>query len=122
MNYEEAHRLYETARNPEAGKPISGNTRLFKTADGYAIRFYDTDIIRIHPDNTYTLATGGYYTRTTKCRINEFAPVRVYQKNKLWYLSTNSLFYEHVRVDSEGKPIISQTPFRRRNQALLKLI
>lgn len=35
---------------------------------------YDTPIVRFYPDDTFTVSNGGYNTRTTSRRVNQFTP------------------------------------------------
>lgn len=50
------------------------------------VRLHRTNIVQFHSDGRVTLHTGGYYTVTTKERINQFIKGRVYQKAHQWYL------------------------------------
>lgn len=68
-------------------RKIAGNTYKIETADGYTIRFHDTDIITLQADGM-KLNNGGYMTATTKRRINEHLPAGyvISQKNFEWFL------------------------------------
>ncbi len=110
LTYSEAEKTLGTARNPEQGKPLANNTRLFRRGEDFAIRFHATDIITIHPDGTYTLNSGGYRTMTTKERINEYSPVRMWQGENIWWVRNTSfedavLFTDGMKVDANGVPI-----------------
>jgi len=88
MDYQKAETLLAKARNPEAGKPIANNTRLYRRDGGnIAVRLHNTDIIIYRPDGAVSLNTGGWYTVTTKARINEYAPGCVYSDKGTWYYS-----------------------------------
>jgi hypothetical protein len=39
------------------------------------VRYHDTAVVTIHPDGCYTLRTGGWFSATTRKRIEEYAPV-----------------------------------------------
>ena len=88
MDYKEAAKLMETCKFPERGKPIQNNTRLRGwSSDGlYRIVLHNTAIITIHKGNRWTLNTGGWYTATTKDRINRYLPenVRVWSEKGIW--------------------------------------
>ncbi len=80
--------------NKSNAKKLKGNTYEHTNATGdYCIRFHDTDILTFSND-TVTLENGGYYTKTTKDRMNEYLPKRyhIYQKDFEWYIhdSVNS--------------------------------
>lgn len=66
--------------DPETGQhgfnPMSDSAVLMKGST-IEVVYHDTVIVAIHPDDTYTLATGGWYSKTTKARIEEYAPVRL---------------------------------------------
>jgi hypothetical protein len=53
------------------------------------IRYHHTDIITFNKDKSITLNSGGWKTLTTKERINAYSPIRIYQENKVWYVSGN---------------------------------
>lgn len=114
LTYQQAKELLGTARNPENGKPLQRNTRLFKRGDSYAVQLHDTDVVTIHPNNTYTLDTGGWLTLTTKDRINSYGPIGVHQVNRRWYVGRwqwkdkkakfkSPLFQDGMVVNSKGK-------------------
>jgi hypothetical protein len=70
MTYEKAEKLFASAKDKNAGKPIDNNTRIVKREDKYAIRLHNTDIVIFYPDGRIKLNSGGWKTRTTKDRIN----------------------------------------------------
>lgn len=76
MDFRQAEALFRTCRNPQAGKPLPGRaTRLFRRdSDTYAIRYHQTDVVTIHRDGTYTLATGGWDSPTTRSKFQQFGP------------------------------------------------
>lgn len=84
---------------------IKGNTWLVRKGDDIALRFHSTDIITIHRDGTYTLDCAWNRSTTTKSRLCEFSPARVYQKARVWYIGDGIEYYDGIRVDRAGKPI-----------------
>lgn len=116
MTHEKAAQVLGTARNQNDGKPLGRNTRLFKKGEDFVIQFHRTNVVTIHADGTYTLNSGGWQTSTTKERINEFSPVRIYQKSFAWYVmpaynprlvenekpSLPPTFEDGMRVDHAG--------------------
>lgn len=67
---------------------IGHNTYLECISDNraeYAVRYHNTYIVRFFRDGGITLHNGGWYTSTTKERMNEFITGRVYQKNHDWF-------------------------------------
>lgn len=111
MNWFAAQTLFSSARDKTKGKPLKNNTRLYEDSNGdFYIVLHSTRIITIHRDGTYTLNTRGgdgwlkksWRTRTTKERLNEYAPVYIYQRDFTWYLNAEQKFYDGVRVDEHG--------------------
>jgi hypothetical protein len=113
MRYSEAKKLFDTARNKNAGKPLANNTRLVKRGNKYAIQLHQTDVVTISPNDIYTLNTGGWLTVTTKDRINTYAPCRVYSHKGIWQVATNanayknpsSAYYDGIKVNAKGKVV-----------------
>jgi hypothetical protein len=85
ISYTEATALMRTARN---GRRKLDNNTYLESAFGtdYAVRLHSTRVVTIHADGTYTLGTGGWSTVTTKARINEYGPARVYSDRGTWYV------------------------------------
>lgn len=123
MTYKQAEALFNRARDKEAGKPLPGvATRLFKRGENYAIRYHETDIVTIHPNNSVTLNSGGWRTMTTKAKMNEYAPCGISQANGVWYITYKNrkfknwngtepywkdggLFIDGITVSRYGKPV-----------------
>ena len=99
MDYQSASN--ELSRGRHGRRKVDNNTYLYPVNDGIAVRLHATDVVVIHPDNTYTLNTGGWYTVTTKDRINKYSPARVGQRNGIWYIG-NITFKDGMRVDANG--------------------
>lgn len=53
-------------------KKLAGNTYLTRDGDTLVVTLYETQIVRLQPDNSRTFTTGGWLTPTTKGRICEF--------------------------------------------------
>ena len=74
---------------------LGNNTWLERLdADTIGVQLHSTYVVRFHRAGATTLHTGGYYTVTTKDRINEFISGRVYQQAHRWY---------YVGHDSTGR-------------------
>jgi hypothetical protein len=79
---------FATALDPEAGKPLENNTRLFRRSeDCLAIRLHDTDVVTVFADGRIALDSGGWRTMVTKDRISGYAPVRITSDRGVWYVS-----------------------------------
>lgn len=106
MLYSEANILLSRGRNGR--RKVANNTYLHRVDDGIAVQLHATDVVVIHPDNTYTLNTGGWYTVTTKARINEFSPARVSSNKGIWYVG-DTVFENGIVVDNNGEPVNAST-------------
>jgi hypothetical protein len=96
MNYTEAVTMVRGKRNANRRK-VGNNTYaeiLYDNSVG--IMLHSTYVVKIHEDNTYTLQTGGWQTVTTKDRINQYSPVRVYQRKYEWFVKINGKEYPFI--------------------------
>lgn len=116
MTYQEAEKL--TAKR--MAKKVANNTWLYKCGfpgnEHFEIVLYSTAVVKIWKDRTYTLFSGGWRSVTTKQRLNNFSPAKVWQKNFEWFVGMPWQpggecveFVEGIRVDSKGKVIHEQT-------------
>ena len=93
MTYNEAINMVRGKRNAKRRK-VGNNTYAEILHDNsVGIMLHSTYVVKIHPDNTYTLQTGGWQTLTTKDRINQYSPVRVYQRKYEWFVKINNKEY-----------------------------
>lgn len=67
-------------------RPLPGrSTRLIRRdADRIAVRYHATDVVTYHADGRIVLESGGYRSVTTKARINEYTPARVWSERGIW--------------------------------------
>jgi hypothetical protein len=72
-------------------RKIGNNTFEYSRNDGTrAIRLHNTDILTFSPDGTCTFNTGGWKTVTTKARMNDIGPVRIWTEKRVWYASNGN--------------------------------
>lgn len=112
--YADALATVSRARDIDAGRPLRGRaTRLVLLPSGsVAVRYQSTDVVIFNPDETITLNSGGYRTLTTKARINEWSPARIWQAKGLWSVSAMPVavpFRDGMRVDWAGCPLPSES-------------
>lgn len=104
-SYEDLKAFLSKGRN-KTQRTIANNTLCYDRGDHIAIRLHCTDVVKVYPDGTYVLNSGGWQTVTTKQRINTFSPANVYQKDWTWYLwPGDTLFEDGIRVNSSGKVV-----------------
>ena len=96
MNHAEAVRMVQGKRNKTSRK-IGNNTYAEILNDNtVAIKLHSTYVVKIRNDGTYTLNSGGWQTVTTKDRINQYSPVRVYQRKFEWFVKINGKEYPFI--------------------------
>ena len=89
MTHSEAVKMVRGKRNASRRK-VGNNTYAEIFPDGsVGIELHSTCVVKIHPDNSATLNSGGWHTSTTKDRMNKYSPVRVYQCKGEWYLNND---------------------------------
>ena len=68
-------------------KKIGNNTVLHRIRDGkeIAVSLHNTDVVVFFQNGTRGLYSGGYYSTTTKERINQFTNGYVSQKKYKWF-------------------------------------
>lgn len=76
-------------------RKIANNTYAERRGDDIAIRLHATDVVTLHRDGTMTLNTGGWYTVTTKERINRYLPGGVHLSSikGRWFITYSGYGY-----------------------------
>lgn len=99
--------------------------RVRRDGDDMCVRMYNTDIIRVAPDNTVTLNTNGWHTSTTVANTNdalsEFIGWGGMGKLKFRGLSQLAirangktyLYYDGMTFSPDGTLLTEARPFRR---------
>lgn len=98
LTYAECLVLIKGARNGR--KKLDHNTYLYQVGVEFHVVLHQTAVVRILSNNKYILNSGGWYTPTTKDRINRFSPVRINQKRGEWFLDSGREFQDGMVVAS----------------------
>jgi hypothetical protein len=116
MTYADAEKML---RNRDS-KKIRYETRLYRVPgtvhDSFAIVHHSTGIVEILHDGSYVLKTGGWHSVTTKKRLNDYSPARVFSDRGALYVSHPDApkgrvpFTEGMRIDAAGLPEIPEPP------------
>ena len=61
----------------QSSRKVAHATYLIREDGDIHLRYHDTNVITSHEDGTFTLRNGGYFTATTRKRIEEYAPVSI---------------------------------------------
>jgi hypothetical protein len=96
MTHAEAVTMVRGKTNRTSRK-IGNNTRGYIEYDGsVSIELHSTKVVVLYPNGLVKLQTGGWQTVTTKDRINQYSPVRVYQRNYEWFVKLNGKEYPFI--------------------------
>lgn len=98
MNYLEAVAMVRGKTNKNTRKVGNNTYAEIEYDKSVSIRLHGTTVVRFYPNGLVKLNSGGYHTHTTKKRINQYSPVRVYQKNFEWFLSDGTPFEDNTLV------------------------
>jgi len=84
----------------KTSRPLPGpSTRIERRDDDrIAVRYHQTDVVTYHDDGRIVLDSGGYQTATTKTRINDYAPVSLWQRRGNWFLNDGEPFADGVTL------------------------
>lgn len=101
MTYADALKLVAKARCKYSGYRLpgrEGRTRLVQRSSGIAIKYTNTDVVTIHPDDSVTLNSGGWNTKTTRDRMGYAEPVNVFTVDGHMYVSKSGWWYGHGKA------------------------
>lgn len=104
LTHQQAIERFAKARDKGRGALLAANTRLVQRDGYYGVILHKTEIVKIYPSGRYVLNSGGYRTKTTKARINDFSPARVGAVKGLWYVN-GFVFEDGMTIDDKGKPV-----------------
>jgi hypothetical protein len=76
---------------PRLDKIGNTATTVSQGPDGLRVTYHSTDVVTVSKTGKITLNTGGWFTNTTKTRMNQAAHVfglgyRVYQNKHKWFV------------------------------------
>jgi hypothetical protein len=109
LTYDKALAKLNTSRNKGVSIKLCPNTMLIKLDDNsIVVKFWNTNIITYFPDGSIVIDTNGYWTVTTKARLNEFLPghIRVYNGKRCNILCKDDVEYRYtdgILIDARGK-------------------
>jgi len=68
-------------------RKIANNTWAERRGDAVAVRLHDTDILTFHRDGRIVFDTGGWFTVTTKERMNRYTPAHIWSEQGVWFVN-----------------------------------
>ena len=100
MTHAEATKMVLGKRN-RGQRKVGNNTYAYIQADGsVAIELHGTKVVVLYPNGLVKLNSGGWRTHTTKKRINQYSPVRIYQEKYQWFLQDGTEFEDNMLVNA----------------------
>lgn len=110
--------LYRQGGKLLLSRKIENNTWLERCPTGIQLRLHKTPIITWHRDNTLTLRTDGWFTMTTRERMNRFLPdhgdgrvLWVQPFDSYWHIGTRYAKDEQYRYAMPGNAPEGFVPF-----------
>ncbi len=75
--------------------------------DAIGIRHHATHVVIFYPDGRVRLTTGGWYSVTTKARLNAFSPCRVWSTGGTWEIDAGvfgdaAQFEDGITLGADG--------------------
>jgi hypothetical protein len=89
-----------------ATRRLANNTWLRRDGADCVLTLHGNPIITYHPGGGVTLRSGGWRSVTTKRRLNQFAPVQVWQRRREWFVAAGGAeapFRDGMRIDAHGR-------------------
>jgi hypothetical protein len=83
--YTQLAKMVNASRNKQV-KLANNTTAHSIDNEKIGIKLHWTDVLVINTDDSYELYTGGYWTNTTKNRLNAFSPAKVVQRDFEFYV------------------------------------
>lgn len=83
----------DTFLGSKAARTVKGkrSTQVVRLSpDEIALRYHGTSVVTWRRNGDVILRSNGFRTVTTKARINDAAPVRVWQENFKWFVGQSS--------------------------------
>lgn len=108
-------------------RKVANNTYLERRGDAIAVKLHATDVVTFHPDGSAELSTGGWFTVTTKARMNDALSCgQVYSDRGEWFYipnarqgtypdwkaerSTRVRYFDGLRVDTTTGEALNPLP------------
>lgn len=90
--------------NGKFKRKLENNTYLVMlNPNQIAVKLHNTYVVIINSNNTYQLYTGGFKTTTTKDRLNKYSPIKIYQKDYVWYFDDGKCFCSGMKFTQTGE-------------------
>jgi hypothetical protein len=111
----------------DASRRSRNHVRVIQARDGTMIvRMYNTDLLRVMPDNTIRISTGGWFTSTTKQNLNDALARFVgwgrvgtqrifgYNHDVIRIIGKTYRFYDGMEFSMDGNLLSRATTFSRK--------
>lgn len=84
-------------------KKIGHNTYLQRNHSVIDAIYHSTAVVTYSPNGTMQASTGGWQTVTTKDRLNQLLPARVWSERGSWYTTGGTRFFDGIRFSDSGQ-------------------
>lgn len=91
-------------------RKLANNTYAKRRGDHIAIMLHATDILKYWPDGRIEVQTGGWKSSTTKARINDYAPMSLFQRKGQWFWRNGMPFTDGDTFNAAGELQAQATP------------
>lgn len=92
--------------NKKDKRKIGNNTELVKHERYFTIDLHFNSIVYIYSDDSIMLSTGGFWSKTTRERLNHFSPYKIFQQMGNWFIKTpegTKNFISGMIITKDGK-------------------
>lgn len=98
---------YLTAKNllnGRSSKRLAQNTYIHPIQNGIGLKYYDTEIMVFHPDESIFVDCKGFRTKTTKERLNENFPpdIQIYIRKGAWFWQDGEEYKDGCTIKENG--------------------
>lgn len=72
------------------------------------LTYHGSKLVTYHQNNSFTLSGCGFRTKTTKARLTEYGPAKIYAGNGTWMIDSDEgprTFHDGMRTDPYGNPV-----------------
>ena len=84
-------------------RKVNNNTHLERTDnDTVGVVLHGTCVVKFNRNGSVILNAGGWQTKTTMRRINDYSPMRVKQRDFAWYLTDGREFENGIDVGTQA--------------------
>lgn len=77
------------------------NTTVFWHGNEIHVQYYNTVILKFHPDESVKMFSGGWRHSSTKWRLKKLTGTNLYSYNGQWYVNEHP-FFDGIKLGPDG--------------------